>query len=223
VFEGLLGDVLKTTLLDIAALFPIVNPVGNAPIFLNLTHGASADTRALLARKIALNGFVLLVVSMLVGSYILAFFGLSLPVVQVSGGLVLSATGWTLLHTRPDASGEEPAAHSAGQLLHRAFYPLTLPLTVGPGSLSVAVTLGANATGSPTHGLELVLASLLAPAAIGLAIFFSYRWAGRLERAMGETAMSVFLRLSSFILLCIGIQIVWNGVRALFSELGIRN
>jgi multiple antibiotic resistance protein len=220
VIEGLFGEVIKTTLLSVAALFPIVNPVGNAPIFLNLTRGASVETRSLLARKIALNGFVLLVVSMLVGSYILAFFGLSLPVVQVSGGLVLSVTGWTLLHSRDeDNAGEGATAHGDGELLSRAFYPLTLPLTVGPGSLSVAVTLGANATRSMSQGLDLVIASLLAPAAIAIAVYLSYRWSGRLERAMGKSAMSVFLRLSSFILLCIGIQIVWNGIRALWSTL----
>lgn len=211
---------LKTTLLDVAALFPIVNPIGNAPFFLNLTRGASADTRLMLSRRIAVNGFMLLVASMLVGSYILAFFGLSLPVVQVSGGLVLGATGWKLLHSRPgEIREEDAAAASDSDLQQHAFYPLTLPLTVGPGSLSVAVTLGANATRSATRGVELVMASLLAPAAIAVGVYLSYRWSARLERAMGKSAMSVFLRLSSFILLCIGVQIFWNGVRALWLTL----
>lgn len=211
--ETLLAGVLKIALLEVAALFPIVNPVGTAPIFLSLTRGASAATRATLARRIALNGFVLLVASMLVGSYILAFFGISLPVVQVAGGLVLTSTGWSLL-TRPpgeaNADRTVPATHK--DWLQQSFYPLTLPLTVGPGSLSVAVTLGANAAGRIG---PVLVATLVAAAFIGLTIYLSYAWSERLERLLGESAINVFLRLSSFLLLCIGVQILANGVKAL--------
>lgn len=217
---GLFAGILKTTLLDVAALFPIVNPVGNAPIFLSLTRGASTETRRLLASRIAVNGFLLLVVSMLIGTYILAFFGISLPVVQVGGGLVLTATGWSLLaRTHDDTPVADAVGPSHRDWLQKAFYPLTLPLTVGPGSLSVAVTLGANAPGGVAKGVELVAASVLAPALIALAVYLSYRWSERLERLLGESAMSVFLRLSSFILLCIGVQILWNGVSALWLTL----
>ena len=205
--------VLQIGLLEVAALFPIVNPVGTAPIFLSLTRGASAETRATLARRIAVNGFVLLVVSMLIGSYILAFFGISLPVVQVAGGLVLTATGWSLLSRPPGAASAERAVESTHRdWLQQSFYPLTLPLTVGPGSLSVAVTLGANASGAV---VPVLIASLLAAAFIAGTIYLSYAWSERLERVLGESAINVFLRLSAFLLLCIGVQIVANGVKAL--------
>ena len=209
----LFADVPKIALLEVAALFPIVNPVGTAPIFLSLTRGASVDTRTMLARKIAVNGFVLLVMSMLVGSYILAFFGISLPVVQVAGGLVLTSTGWSLLTRPPGESNAErtvPATHR--DWFQQSFYPLTLPLTVGPGSLSVAVTMGANAAGRVA---PVMVASLLAATFIALTIYLSYAWSERLERLLGESAINVFLRLSSFILLCIGVQILANGVKAL--------
>lgn len=211
--ETLLAGVLKIALLEVAALFPIVNPVGTAPIFLSLTRGASAATRATLARRIAFNGFVLLVASMLVGSYILAFFGISLPVVQVAGGLVLTSTGWSLL-TRPpgDANADRTVPATHRDWLQQSFYPLTLPLTVGPGSLSVAVTLGANAAGRIG---PVLIATLAAAAFIGLTIYLSYAWSERLERLLGESAINVFLRLSSFLLLCIGVQILANGVKAL--------
>ena len=205
--------VLQIGLLEVAALFPIVNPVGTAPIFLSLTRGASAATRATLARRIAVNGFVLLVVSMLIGSYILAFFGISLPVVQVAGGLVLTATGWSLLSRPPgEASAERAVEPTHRDWLQQSFYPLTLPLTVGPGSLSVAVTLGANASGAVA---PVLVASLLAAAFIAGTIYVSYAWSERLERVLGESAINVFLRLSAFLLLCIGVQIVANGVKAL--------
>jgi len=209
----LFARVLQIGLLEVAALFPIVNPVGTAPIFLSLTRGASAATRATLARRIALNGFVLLVVSMLIGSYILAFFGISLPVVQVAGGLVLTATGWSLLSRPPGESSAERAVETDHRdWLQQSFYPLTLPLTVGPGSLSVAVTLGANASGAVA---PVLIASLLAAAFIAGTIYLSYAWSERLERVLGESAINVFLRLSAFLLLCIGVQIVANGVKAL--------
>ena len=133
------------TLLIVGALFPIVNPLGNAPIFLSLTQGFGSAARTMLSRQIALNGFILLVISILIGSHILGFFGISLPVVQVGGGLVVLATGWDLLHRREDNMSDD-ARHtvSATELSQQAFYPLTLPLTVGPGSISVAITVGAN-------------------------------------------------------------------------------
>lgn len=174
----------------------------------------------MLARKVAINGFTLLVVSVLIGTHILAFFGISLPVVQVGGGLVVMAAGWKLLN-RPDDDGSSPSQKTANSsyLSRRAFFPLTLPLTVGPGSISVAIAVGANhPAGTATHW-SLPVAALLGCAAIGLTIYLSYRFAEPIGRFFGETAMGVFIRLSSFILLCIGVQIVWSGMSTLLSKL----
>ena len=127
----------------IAALLPIVNPLGNAPIFLAMTSWCSTDMRRVLAWRIAVNGFILLLVSIFTGSHILAFFGISLPVVQIGGGLLVAAAGWRLLDTRGDElTSADATAWSPDEVIRRAFYPLTLPLTVGPGSISVAITLG---------------------------------------------------------------------------------
>ncbi|MES1257396.1 MAG: MarC family protein [Acidobacteriota bacterium] len=207
-------EVVREVLLIVGALFPIVNPLGGAPIFLTMTRDVSSDGRALLARKVATNGFILLLLAIFIGTHILAFFGISLPVVQVGGGLVVISTGWNLLKH----SGEEEPSRRRTSILEaskRAFYPLTLPLTVGPGSISVAITVGANRPqGSAMAFTDLVGASL-GSALIALSIYLSYRFAGQIARALGETAMHVILRLSSFILLCIGVQIFWNGVSAL--------
>ena len=130
----------RVVLFVIAALLPIVNPLSSAPIFLAMTTWCSADMRHALARRIAVNGFILLLVSIFIGSHILAFFGISLPVVQVGGGLLVAATGWRLLNpgdeqiTTADATPSDP-----DEIIRRAFYPLTLPLTVGAGSISVAI------------------------------------------------------------------------------------
>jgi len=216
-------ELTRTLLLIVGALFPIVNPLGNAPIFLTLTRGFSSATRMVLARKIALNGFVLLVVSLLIGTHILAFFGISLPVVQVGGGMVVIATGWSLLNRKDDdeRAPEPRPASSAADVSRRAFYPLTLPLTVGPGSISVAITVGANRPQGSETGWPLPVAAVAGAALIGITIYLSYRFAESIARALGDAAMNVVIRLSSFILVCIGVQIAWNGVSALLRSVRV--
>jgi len=206
-------EIGEATLLVVAALFPIVNPLSGALIFLGLTEGYSRQLRRSLARRISLNGFLILLVSMLIGGKVLAFFGVSLPVVQVAGGLVVFAMGWNMLNQ--DEGDPKPSNLSPADASQRAFYPLTLPLTVGPGSISVAVALGAN-TQRQLYGWPAQWASaIFGPLLIAISILICYRSADRIEGVLGRTGMSVFLRLSAFILICIGIQICWNGVAAL--------
>jgi multiple antibiotic resistance protein len=217
-----LAEFIRNALLVIGALFPIVNPLGSAPIFLALTAGFTDEAYALLARKIALNGFALLAASILVGTNIMAFFGISLPVVQVGGGMVVIAGGWSLLNRKDDsdAGAVVPKSTSPAEISRRAFYPLTLPLTVGPGSISVAITVGANHPQNAPRTLYLASA-LLGAAVVAVSIYFSYRFAEYLARAIGDAAMNIILRLSSFILLCIGVQIAWNGISALLRTAGV--
>jgi multiple antibiotic resistance protein len=215
---GALSDLAQNTLLVVGALFPIVNPIGNTPIFLSLTRGLSGRGRIVLARMIALNGLALILASIFIGTHILAFFGISLPVVQVGGGLVVISTGWSLLR-RPDDDGEpgEKGGRECNEVDYsrQAFYPLTLPLTVGPGSISVAIAVGANRSEGSQWRWPLIGGMLLGSVLIAAAIYLSYRFAERIERTLGDSAMNVIIRLSSFILVCIGVQILWNGVSAL--------
>jgi multiple antibiotic resistance protein len=219
---GTLSDLFKNVLLVVAALFPIVNPIGNTPIFLSLTRGLSSHGRIALARLIAINGLLLILASVFVGTYILAFFGISLPVVQVGGGLVVISTGWTLLR-RPDDDDIDGSKVERDcderNYARQAFYPLTLPLTVGPGSISVAIAVGANRREGSEWQWPLIGGMLIGSILIAASIYLSYRFAERLARALGEPAMNVIIRLSSFILLCIGVQILWNGASALLRTI----
>src|SRR4051794_13253803 len=129
---GLLLEALRYTTLAFAALFPIINPLGVAPIFLSLTSAYPEPVRRLLSRKIALYGFLLLGTSLTVGNALLTFFGISLAVVQIAGGFVLSNTGWSLLNQESSPSGNGATSGTGKDALEHAFYPLTLPLTVGP-------------------------------------------------------------------------------------------
>lgn len=198
-------------------LFPIVNPLGAAPIFLRLTAGTSDQVKAALAWRVAFGGFALMLASLFVGSYILAFFGLTVAAVQVAGGLVVVATGWRLLQQGDDAEAREQQSRvSEDTVLNRAFFPLTMPLTVGPGTISVAITLGTKGVNSG-HLLEEATGGLAGVLAVAASIYLSYRFAPRLLQLLSDAGRDVFLRLSAFILLCLGVQITWNGATALVA------
>lgn len=216
----------RQALVVFLALFPIVNPVGTAPVFLSLTPGFDPSVRVRLARSISWNGFGLLIGSLLIGSHILRFFGISLPVVQVGGGLLVTASGWNLLQ-RPEEhreKGSEAAARRReGNWRALAFYPLTMPLTVGPGAISVALTLGANIGNGPEPWWLQIVPALAGTLLTGLSIYLCYRSAEAVARLLGEHGTSILVRLSSFILLCIGIQIFTNGATAIVKTMLVRH
>ena len=202
----------------VSALFPIVDPIGGAPVFLLLTRDYAAETRRVLARRIAVDSFILLIVSFTLGAHVLSFFGISLPVVQVGGGLIVIATGWAMLNQKnANDQGSARRTVTCADALSQAFY--TLPLTVGPGSISIAITLGAN---SPQHlgaNLLVILAAAIGSAFIAVTIYLCYGYADRLASKLGPTGTNVILKLTAFLLVCIGVQILWNGASKLLSSL----
>lgn len=213
----------KSFLFVLATMLPILNPAATAPIFLSMTEGASAGTRTLLARRIARNMFWLMTGSMLVGSYVLDFFGISLPIVRIGGGLLLASVAWRLLGATPSTPDSRAALAEAFTPDHahrQAFYPLTFPISCGPASISVAITVGVS-----LHDVRLVISlarmggALLALALIGLLLYLAFRYGERLLRLIGDAGTAVFLRLTAFILLCLGVQIVWDGVSELLLDL----
>jgi len=211
----------KSIVLILSALFPIVNPLGGSPVFLALTRDYPSPARRILARKVAVNSFVLLIASFLTGTHVLAFFGISIPVVQVGGGMMVIANGWALLKSKEEVDRGSAVRQRVNlqDIFRNAFYPLTLPLTVGPGSISVAITLGAN---EPRHlgpNLLAILAAVIGSALVALSIYLCYGFADRFAAIIGENGMSIILRLSSFLLVCIGVQILWNGVSTLLRSL----
>jgi multiple antibiotic resistance protein len=216
-------QLLKSTFLVLTALFPIVNPLGSAPIFLSLTHYYSMAERKILSWRIAVNSILLIVASYFIGTHILAFFGISLPVVQVGGGLVVTSTGWALLKQKDEDTTKNDVHRTvnAEDLSSKAFYPLTLPLTVGPGSISVAITLGANEPHAGGLVFYSMIGAVIGAFLVAASVYLCYAFADRLAKALGETAMNVIMRLSSFLLVCIGVQIIWNGLSALLKSLPV--
>jgi multiple antibiotic resistance protein len=214
-------ELTKAIVLVVAALFPIVNPIGSAAIFSDMTGPISEKLRDLLARKISTFSFLLLIGSLLFGAKILTFFGVTLYAVQIGGGLVVAATGWSLLNQT--GAGATARSTTESDILANAFYPYTLPVTVGPGSISVAITLGANLPAelhAPSFLAPIVLiASFTGVLLICAVVYACYRYADAGERLLGPTGTSVLMRLLSFILLCIGVQIMANGIRAYLALL----
>lgn len=213
---------IETLLLTAAALLPIVNPPGGAPVFLVKTADLTAEERAMVAMRVARYGFALLLASAFVGAYVLDFFGISIPVVQVAGGLVVSALGWAQLSQEdmtPQATRDAAGVRTPDDLRSRAFYPLTMPLTIGPGSISVAITLGTNPVGSARAFVVTLVAQAVGLAIVCLVVYLVYAKADVVLQKLGRTGAVILTRLSSFILLCIGVQIVWNGVRSLIKTL----
>jgi multiple antibiotic resistance protein len=214
--------VIEATVLVVATLFPIVNPLGSAAIFVNMVGPIAFTTQRLLAQKIAIYSFFLLIGSLLWGVHVLTFFGIAIYAVQIGGGLVVAATGWSLLNQ--DTGRAKATATEEDQILENAFYPFTLPITVGPGSISVAITLGAHLPPElHEHSLfspRVLIAAVGGITLICVIIYVCYLYARKAEQLLGRSGTSMVMRLSSFILLCIGVQIISTGVKAYLETLG---
>ncbi len=215
------ADATRAAALAVATLIPIVNPLGSAPIFLSMSADLPTVARRRLPRQVAWNSFLLLAAAMLVGSHILQWFGISVPIVRVGGGLVVIAGGWRLLNANDVGVGVTPAIEGAWnrEAARRAFYPLTFPLTVGPGSISTAITLGAGLSSRPNASIVDVATALSGVAIVAVSVSLSYRFAGRLIALLGDTGAAVFLRLTAFILLCVGVGMMWGGLSELLHAL----
>src|SRR3984885_525264 len=204
-----------------AGLFPVVNPLGSAPIFLSLTSTCAPQQRNQLALGVALNSFWLLLGSMLFGSVILEFFGITLPVVRVAGGMLVTAMGWKMFGEPSGSKQDAGREVEQPEAILDSFYPLTLPLTVGPGAISVALTIGSHRHRGEAdlHAMLVMGSALVGLFAITLAVYVSYRFAAPLVRSLGQGGVNVLIRLSAFILVCIGIQIMWSGLTDLIREI----
>jgi multiple antibiotic resistance protein len=220
--------VWKHFVIGFSALLPLINPLGSALIFLGLVGAAPIDTYRALARRIAINTVIFFAVIELVGSALLGFFGISLPIMQVSGGLVIAMIGWSLLNQKestPSAEKTEAALPAVTQaeidnLQEKAFYPFTFPITAGPGCIVVMLTLSVHATQSTITDTILARVGLfIAAITLSALIYLCYAYAPRIARVISPSTAHGILRVVAFILLCIGVQIAWNGINDLLTPL----
>jgi multiple antibiotic resistance protein len=215
---------VTTFLLAFGALFSIVNPLSGAFIFFGATRELEPRVRSQVSRWVAIYAFSIVAASLYVGAYVLSFFGISIPVLRVAGGIVVALSGWRMLN-EPDYTqqrrSETPSPRSMDVPPSRlAFYPLTMPLTTGPGTISVAISLGAGRPrGFHAPLFEFFVETVAAVALLALLVYAFYRNSARLAAFMGATGTTIVVRLSAFLLFCIGIQVLWNGASELISSL----
>lgn len=220
----------KTFLLAFSALLPLINPLGSALVFMGLVGSAPPQTYRTLARKIAINNVIFLAIIELLGSAILRFFGISMPIVELSGGIVIASIGWSVLNEKPDHAGTTSQQATAmlndgedRKLDEKAFYPLTFPITSGPGTLVVMLTLTARI---PDRSLTTMVLGhvgiFLAVLVLSAGVYFCYGNAPLLTQRVRPSTVQGILRVIAFILLCIGVQIAWNGLSEMLREVGMQ-
>jgi len=212
---------LKAVPLAFIAFLPVINPIGTAFILLGLTREADTKTRRQLARRIADNTVLFLAAILLGGKFMLSFFGITVPIVQVAGGLVLAAMGWNLLNKNDfdDKSHESAGETSTDSYWERAFYPFTFPITAGPGCVAVALTLSAHTS----HGSWEATAAGQAGAVVGivadaLLVYVCFAYSQFVAGRLGRNGVNVLMRLISFLVVCIGAEIGWTGLRTLLQQ-----
>jgi multiple antibiotic resistance protein len=213
----LLEQLARALLVVPLTLLPIINPLSSAPVFM-MTAGDDPASARRLARQVAINCWYVLLGALFVGSYVLDFFGISLPIVRVGGGLLVAASGWRMLNRRDD-DDEVRAAVARGQaetlsprqVAQRSFFPLTFPLTTGPGTIAAAIAIGANLPRAPARYAVAAMVAAAGATFTVIVVYLVYRNAPRLLARLGDVGTLVMARLMAFILLCIGIQILWNG------------
>lgn len=209
-------DFLDLAAFAFLALFPVLNPPAMAPIFLDMTDSLSDDDRHRLAGLIGKYTFLLLLGVLVAGGWLLKIFGISVPVIRVAGGLLLFNTAWNMLNSKPKFSRDEHEELKS-RMTDRAFFPMTMPVTAGPGSIAVTLTL---VPAGPLLAASTWASFAGAAAGVGLAalsVFLFYRYSENLLRRLGHTGAQTISKISAFILLAIGVQIVWDGIRGLLK------
>jgi multiple antibiotic resistance protein len=219
----LINDFLDSFIRVFGSLFPIVNPFGTSFLFLASTRAADPRMRAYLAGRVAIYGFFVIVVSLYGGVWLLTLFGVSVPALRVGGGLVLMVAGWRLLNAPASGEDQGVAAAGADKLRTAAFYPLTMPLTTGPGTVAATIALGASPAvgpfGNTWGGALSALGALFGAVGIALLIYICNRFAGRLASLFGRTLTDALMRLFALLLLCVGVEILWAGLIVLLRSI----
>jgi multiple antibiotic resistance protein len=224
--------VWKAFLIAFSVLLPLINPLGSALVFLGLVGDAPPKVLRSLSRRIAVNNIVFLVVFELAGATILNFFGISLPIVQLSGGMVVAAMGWGVLNERSAGAGSRNKEEETGQsgepgtknppdtshLEESVFYPFTFPITSGPGTLVGLLTITAHISDKVlSRNILGHVGVFLAIVALSILCYFCYAYAPKITKWIPPSTAHGILRVIAFILLCIGIQIAWNGLSSLLA------
>ena len=203
--QHVLHDLPTAATATFLALFPIVNPLGGVPLFFSLTADYTLEERRRTAVKIAVDVITILVVFMLFGRFVLNFFGISLPVLKIAGGLVVAHTAWGMV----TGSSRMTVAESSEALTKEdiSLTPMAMPMLSGPGSIGVVMGLVAHVD----HFLS-YLGMVIGIVALGVTVYLLLVLGGPFVKRLGPGAVGAINRIFGFLILAIAVQLVWNGV-----------
>jgi len=205
-------QLLTAWLFGYSALFSIINPPAGALIFHGMTKWLTPREQSRLARAIAINSFVVLLVALFLGARVLGFFGISLEALRIAGGLTVAVAGWKMLDEAPARERQAPAALDTAPVDRMAFFPLTLPLTTGPGTIAAAIALAAERRAAGIGDLLVSgIGAILLAASVAATIWLAYAHSGALVARLGPRGTLVANKLAAFLLICIGTQIMLTG------------
>jgi multiple antibiotic resistance protein len=187
------------------ALFPIVNPFGAVPLFFSLTSDFPAPERRSTALRTALYVIAILVVFLFFGRFVLVFFGISLPVLRIAGGLIVANTAWGMVTGNERITSAESMEASRKDDI--SLTPMAMPMLSGPGSIGVVMGLAAHA-----ESMFAYLGMVIGIAVLGLVVYLFLCSGGPMVKRLGPGASGAINRIFGFLLLAIAVQLVWDGV-----------
>jgi len=220
----MISSLVSDILFGFTGLISIINPIAIAFVFLDRTESLTDAERAALGKRVAINAFFVLLVVFFIGTPILHFFGISMEALRIGGGLAVAVSAWNMLNA-PEKQPNEAAVKPVDpdNAMSKAFFPLTIPLTTGPGTMATAIALNANRSHKVSEFLMSSIASVTISFLVMLAIWVTYSHAPALARLLGKEGTKVALRVSAFLLLCIGVQIILTGLAAFLEPLARMN
>jgi multiple antibiotic resistance protein len=207
-------DLFDDVLLAFLAILPVVNPFSKPPIFLSITEGWTNQERRTEAFKASLYAFVILLVSLLAGTFVLEFFSISLPALQIAGGLLIARTAFQMLNPQKEHHQTPAEEHDAKQREDVSFVPMAMPLLSGPGSMAVMINL---ATEVKFWGEWLIF--IAAAGAVCVISFFVLAESVWVARFLGVNGMNALSKLMGFLLLALAIQFMLNGASTTLQHL----
>lgn len=216
----MLKIIINEFLYAFIAVFPLINPIATASAFYNLTYGASSDERKSVAIKVSVYGAILLLCTLIVGPFVLKFFGLQAADIRVAGGLIVFSIAWKMLNSPSDTSRKNQSTVSVSNedINSLAFYPLTMPLTAGAGSIAIVVALAAQADSAMSRWYD-YLAIALAILVIFVSVYFCYFYSDKIFKLLGKNGSKAATALSAFIMLAISISVIWSGIQMLVTPM----
>ncbi len=210
---------VRAVAISFIALFPVINPLGNAFIVNPFFEGVSQKERKAHVRKIALYTFYFCTIIVLTGHWILQLFGITVPVVRLAGGMVIFMIGWNILSGKSDHDSNEKSVtpNADSRVSAMLLYPITFPITAGAGTIAVLLTLASHSTEHGIGGFIFNTAAVIvALILMSILIYFLYYNSSKITERLGDKNKVIVNKIFAFLIMCVAIEIATTGIKELF-------